>query len=243
MGKNLYIVLAVLTAVTAVSAVGFGFRGYYLLGMPIGEAKVTEYTTYYGGYSIKYDVDMRNGFPLKMGMTNLGVGAVINFVPLFGIEGGLEVHTKYNNKSATVSGTVGYGGYENFLSGRVPEDQIKWKMNNIYAGARFNLPLRGIVRPYANGGFLFVMGKGVALDDGTETDDYVKGTNRGVYFGFGTNIFVSKEFAISIPIKYHMPFTGTYQVYENGYEAFGFKGRLKPPAFFAVGAGVEIHVI
>jgi hypothetical protein len=242
MGKTLYIMLAVLTAVTAASAIGFGFGGCYLLGVPIGEMKVTEYTLQY--YRMPVDVDMRNGLPLKMGMTNFGVGTVVDFVPIFGMESGFEMHMKYDNKAATLSWTETYQGRNNSYSENIIEDQTKWKMNNIYAGSRFNLPLRGIVRPYADGGFLLIMGKGVILlDDGTETDYYIKGTNMGVYFGIGTNIFVSKKLAVNIPIKYNMPFGGTYKAYDQGSEIQGFDGKLKPPAFFTVGAGVEIHVI
>jgi hypothetical protein len=239
MGKTLKFVLAVLITATAASAVDFGFGAYYLLGMPIGEAKVTEYS----GYGITIDVDMRSGLPLKMGMTNFGVGTVVNFVPMFGMEAGFEMHLKYNNKAATLSWTETYQEEWYFGQAIINEDMVKWKMNNIYAGGRFNLPLRGIVRPYADGGFLLIMGKGVALENGTEADDYIKGTNMGVYFGGGANIFVSKKFAISIPIKYNMPFAGTYTIYGSDSEISGIKGKLKPPAYFTVGAGVEIHVI
>ncbi|UCE26456.1 MAG: outer membrane beta-barrel protein [Candidatus Coatesbacteria bacterium] len=242
MGRITLFTVAGLFAATAASAVGFGFGGCYLLGMPIGEAKVTEYTANYGSYRVTVDVDTRNGLPLKMGTINFGVGAVVNFVPLFGIEGGFEMHTKYNNKAATVSGIVSYGGYEEPFYEQVLEDQVKWKMNNIYAGARFNLPFGGSVKPYADGGFLLIFGKGVALDNGAETNDYVKGTNMGVYFGFGTNVFVSKMFAISIPVKFNMPFAGTYKGYGSGYEGPG-EGKLKPPAYFTFGVGTEIFVL
>jgi hypothetical protein len=239
MGKTLLFTLAVLITATAASAVGFGFGAYYLLGMPIGEAKVTEYS----GYGITVDVDMRSGLPLKMGMINFGVGTVVNFVPMFGLEAGFEMHMKYNNKAATLYWTETYQGEWYFGEAIINEDMVKWKMNNIYAGGRFNLPLRGIVRPYADGGFLLIMGKGVALENGTEADDYIKGTNMGVYFGGGTNIFVSKKFAISIPIKYNMPFAGTYKMYEYGFEVQGLEGKLKPPAYFTFGVGAEFFVI
>jgi hypothetical protein len=241
MGKTSLFTSAVLVTATAAAAVGFGFGGCYLLGMPIGEMKVTEYTVQY--YGITVDVDMRDGLPLKMGMTNFGVGTVVNFVPMFGMEAGFEMHMKYNNKAATLSWTETYQGESYSGTESIIEDQTKWKMNNIYAGARFNLPLRGIVRPYADGGFLLIMGKGVVLDDGTETDDYIKGTNMGVYFGIGTNIFVTRKFAVNIPVKYNMPFAGTYKIYEYGFEAGGIEGKVKPPAYFTVGAGVEIHVM
>jgi hypothetical protein len=239
MVKTSLFVLAVLITATAASGVGLGFGVYNLLGLPIGEAKVTEYTI----YGITTDVDMRSGLPLKMGTTNFGVGTIVNFGPIFGMEGGFEMHMKYNNKAATVSGTVNYDDYEGSFYDRVVEDQVKWKMNNIYAGARFNLPFRGSVKAYAAGGFLLIMGKGATLEDGTETGDYIKGTNIGVYFGVGTNIFVLKKFAISIPIKYNMPFAGTYTIYASDIEISGIKGKLKPPAYFTFGVGAEFFVI
>jgi hypothetical protein len=235
--------LAVMVTATAASAVGFGFGANYLLGIPIGEAKVTEYTGSFEGYSATVNVDMRDGLPLKMGMTNFGVGTVVNFVPMFGMEAGFEMHLKYNNKAATLSWTEEYQGDEYSGTESVYEDMAKWKMNNIYAGARFNLPFRGFVKAYADGGFLLIMGKCIALADGEETDDYIKGTNMGVYFGVGTNIFLSRNFAVNIPIKYNMPFAGTYKLYVYGSEVEGFEGKLKPPSYFTVGAGVEIHVM
>jgi hypothetical protein len=198
---TLFAVAGLLAATTA-SAVGFGFGGQYLLGMPVGEAKVTELSS----FGISVPVDMSSGLPLKVGMTNFGVGTVVNFVPMFGMEAGFEMQ------------------------------------NNIYAGGRLNLPFRGFVKAYADGGFLLVMGKGIALVDGEETNDYVKGTNMGVYFGFGTNVFVSKMFAISIPVKFNMPFAGTYKMYGSGYEGPG-EGKLKPPAYFTFGVGAEFFVI
>lgn len=240
MKRTAIFTIAVIVTATGASAVGFGIGAHYLLGVPISEAKVTEVTSW-GSYT--GDVNTRNGLPLKTGFTNFGVGAVVNFVPVFGVEGGFEMHMKYNNKAATVSGTVRYGDYEEPFYYRASEDEVKWKMNDIYAGGRFNLPFRGFVKAYADGGFLLVMGKGIILVDGEETDDYIKGTNMGVYFGVGTNIFLSRKFAISIPIKYNMPFAGTYKMYEDGWEILDYEGKLKPPSYFTVGAGVEIHVI
>lgn len=239
MGKISLFALGVLITATAASAVGFGFGAYYLLGMPIGEAKVTEVTGYYG----TVNVDMRDGLPLKMGITNFGVGAIVNFVPMFGLEAGFEMHMKYNNKAATLYWTEEYNGERYSDTEYVYEDMIKWKMNNIYAGGRFNLPFRGFVKAYTDGGFLLIMGKGIALVDGYDTDDYIKGINMGVYFGAGANIFVSKKFAISIPIKYNMPFAGTYKMYDYGIKVPGVEGKLKPPAYFTFGVGAEFFVI
>jgi hypothetical protein len=240
MNRTTLFTVAGLFAAATASAVGLGIDVHYLLGVPVGEAKVTE-ATYWGSYTA--DVDTKNGLPLKTGFTNFGVGAVVGVVPTFGLEGGFEMYLKYNNKEAVVLGTIKYGDYGDYFSDIVDEDQVKWKMNNLYAGARFNLPFRGFVKAYADGGFLLIMGKGIALVDGEETDDYVKGTNMGVYFGVGTNIFFSRKFAINLPVKYNMPFAGTYKVYENGGENPNYEGKLKPPGYFTIGFGTELSLI
>ncbi len=180
--RNVTLAVSALLAIAAASyGVGLGLGGYHLVGMPVGDLTVSELTV----QGIKLDVDMENGIPFKMGLANFGVGAILNVVPVFGIEGGFEMHTGYKNKEAAV-------GYE--IMGETnewtePEDNTTWKMMNLYVGGRANIPTGTLVEPFGGGGLIISINKFEPEDEwlGNKlvSDQYIQATNTGVYFGGG----------------------------------------------------------
>jgi len=226
------ITLAV-TAAAALAAgsygVGLGVGGYYLVGMPMGELTLSGLS--YMGETISIDMD--SGIPFKLGPANFGFGAVVEFTPMFGVEGGFEMHTGYKNKEAEVSGNI-MGEPFRWTE---PEDNVTWTMTNIYLGGRVTFPTGTLAEPFGGGGLLLLSSNKF---DYEEDNAYFKATAMGAYFGGGVNLFVTPKVAVTVPLKYNLVFESDYTYYENG-TRYEFTETWKPPAYLTVGGGVTFY--
>jgi hypothetical protein len=247
-------VTSTVTALLIISASSYGVRagfgGYYLIGIPMGEAAETGSTVTIKGDSLTITTDMTDGYPFKVGAANFGVGGVVYFVPMFGAEGGLEMHTGYKNKEATIKGTSTIKGEKFTFEYREKEDNVTWKMNNIYAGARFTYPTATGVNPVGCGGLLISMSKIEYAEEfwgnPFEGDISASATHSGVYFGGGLNYFFTEHVALTALLKYNILFEGTYD-YEGYDEYVGLPGvtreeKWKPSPYVTTGFGVEYYI-
>lgn len=234
MRKITFAILAVAALAADSYGVGLGFGGYYLLGMPTGELTASEFA--YLGQRVPIDMD--SGIPFKLGPANFGLGAVVNFTPRFGVEGGLEMHTGYKNKEAEVSGNV-MGEPFRWTE---PEDNITWTMTNIYLGARVTFPTGTLAEPFGGGGLLLLSNNKFEPESGYgEGEISFESTAMGAYFGGGVNLFVTRKVAITVPVKYALIFGSSYTYYADGTEIAGYSENWTPPAYLAVGGGVTFY--
>jgi opacity protein-like surface antigen len=232
-------VTTLLITAAAAYGVGLGLGAYYLIGMPMGDLTVSELTI----QGTNLDVDMESGIPFKMGPANFGVGAVLNVIPMFGIEGGFEIHTGYKNKEADVRYEL-FGLTNEWTE---PEDNTTWTMMNLYVGGRANIPTGTLVEPFGGGGLILSVNKfepeNEWLGNELEFKQYIQATNIGVYFGGGVNFFVTRKVAITVPIKYNMLFSGDYTYYVRDTKMGGYSEKWQPPAYLTFGGGVTVYPI
>jgi opacity protein-like surface antigen len=216
----------------------------------MGESTITEGTATSMGESVPATFDMTDGYPFKMGPANFGVGAVVYFVPMFGAEGGYEMHTGYKNKEATIKGTQTSPGETNTFDWLEKEDNVTWKMNNFYAGARFTYPTAPGINPVGCGGLLISMSKleyaEEFIGDPLTGDLSASGTHLGVYFGGGLNYFVTGNVAITALFKYNMLFEGNYTY--DGLDSItqehvdALEEKWKPTPYLTTAFGVEYYL-
>lgn len=237
--QRFFVIVGIAALPLAAYGAGLGFGGYYLMGMPMGDLTVSEAT-----YNVTVPVEMEGGIPFKMGPANFGVGAVFNVIPMFGVEGGFEIHTGYKNKEADVAVLVEGFRYE----WNEPEDNTTWTMKNIYVGGRANFPTGSLVEPFGGGGFILSISKLEPESEwnGEEFEEWVdlslRATNMGLYFGGGVNLFVTPKVAVTVPVKYNMLFATNYKYYfQDRYE--GYSEKWKPPAYLTIGGGVTFYPI
>ena len=150
MHKVCLTVTAILIMAAGAYGTAGGFGIYYFLGIPISEAKITESTL----SSLTAEIDMTDGYPLKMSPVNFMIGGIVYFIPSFGVECGFDIHTAYKNKETTIKGTITTAGETEFFELRQREDAITWKMNNFYAGARYTYPTSAGINPVGCGGLI-----------------------------------------------------------------------------------------
>ncbi|MCP4229331.1 MAG: hypothetical protein GY771_04180, partial [bacterium] len=177
-------------------------------------------------------------------------------------EFGFEYHLGYENDSGTVAGTVTYdyegdSGSEPWFGGitSAEEGLVKLSIMAVTAGARFNFPVPGALKPYAGGGFLYaISSKMEAVDVEYRVvieDSYIKGTNMGAYFGGGVNWFVTPAIALNIPVKYRLFFEGKYDAYDRDGNKYDYvnpdsgnlvalDAKLKPAGILTFGLGIEV---
>ena len=217
-----------------------GIGGYYLIGTPRGELTASELV----GSGITLDIEMEDGIPFKTGPANFGAGIVFNIIRYLGVEGVIEVHTGYKNKESYVQGTWDIPPGEFYW--REAENNITWSMTNFYFGARANIPTGTLFEPFGGGGLLISMNSlnpdGRWRDRWLAYDRDVRATNMGLYFGGGANFFVTRKIAITVPFKYNVVFSGTYDF--GATELFpAHTEKWNPPAYVTVGGGVTFYPI
>ena len=246
MRKVTLTVTAILIIAASSYGVRAGFGGYYLLGIPMGEATITEATATFMGESLTATIDMTDGYPFKMGPANFGVGGVVYFIPMLGAEGGFEMHTGYKNKEATIKGMYTVGGETFPVQYREKEDNVTWKMNNVYAGARFTYPTATGINPVGCGGLLISMSKIEYAEEFEgepfEGDLSASGTHLGVYLGGGVDYFVTRNVAITAVLKYNALFEGTYD-YEGYFVGpeVNYEEKWKPSPYLTTAFGVGYY--
>jgi hypothetical protein len=246
---TLAVTVCLIIAANAFAVTG-GFGGYYFLGVPMGDAKITGSTVSIMGLSASADYDMTDGYPFKMGPANFAMGGIVYFVPMFAVEGGFEMHTGYKNKEATIKGTYTYEGETGPFEYDEKEDNLTWKMNNIYAGARYTYPTAAGIIPIGCAGLLISMSKIEYADefwgDPLEKDLIASAMHTGLYFGGGMNFFVTSHVGITALFKYNVLFEGTYD--HEGYDDYvGIPGieleeKWKPSPYVTTAFGIEYSI-
>ncbi len=240
-------VLAVL-GLAAASAYGIGpigVGGYYILGMPMGESTITEATETDGGVSLTETIDMTDGYSWKMGPANFGLGGIVYFIPMLAAEGGFEMHTGYKNKAGTIKGTATIEGETLPFDWLEKEDNVTWKMMNIYFGPRFAYPVNPSIKILGRGGFIYSVSSKLEYDtefvEEAMTGVSAKGTHLGAYFGGGMNYFVTPSVAITGMGTYNMLFEGTYEYSGLPAEDGDLEETWKPSPYVTVAAGAEFY--
>lgn len=243
--------LAVLgLAAAAAYGIGpIGVGGYYILGMPMGESTITEFTMSEGGESLTATIDMTDGYSWKMGPANFGLGGVVYFIPMLAAEAGFEMHTGYKNKESTIKGTLTIIGETFPFEWVEKEDNITWKMMNIYFGPRFAYPVNPSIRILGRGGLIYSLSSKLEYDV-YENDIFeeepipgvsAKGTHLGAYFGGGMNYFVTPSIAITGLGTYNMLFEGTYEYSGLPADTLSYEEKWKPAPYVTVAAGAEFY--
>jgi len=216
-------------------AFSISFGGGYSCGLPLGDLKWTEITV----MGETATIDMTDGLPLKFGPANFGFIGIFKFTGLLSVEAGMDMHFGYKNKSATVRGTVSYEGESAPYELVFQANEAKWKMMTINAGTRLTIPIGGF-QPYFNGGFSLSFAKFSEI--GEYANQEYKGTHPGIYAGGGLIIFITRNFAINIPVKFSMLFAGKHSFYYEGHKEEGFGIKYKPPMFITFGVGTEVYL-
>ncbi len=235
MKKVIYITLFCALVFSAqVYAFSVGFGGGYFLGLPVTEMKITG-ETYYG---FNFKVNMTDGYPFKLGPTNVSFIGILNFTSIVGVEAGMDNHFGYKNKAATIKGSRESTG-EPFEYDINEDTFMKFKMYALKVGSRFTFPVGGFFKPYANGGLLVAFAK---IENPQVEGEYYKGNHLGVYAGGGINLFVTKNIAINVPVSFNTFFAGKHSYYYEGTKVGGYGIKFKPPSFITFGAGTEIYL-
>lgn len=247
--RKLTVLLALGLAAASAYGIGpIGVGGYHILGLPMGESTITEATESEGGLSITDTIDMTDGYSWKMGLVNFGFGGVVYFIPMLAAEGGFEMHTGYKNKEATIKGTATEDGETDPFEYVEKEDNVTWKMMNIYFGPRFAYAVKDNFWILGRGGFLYSLSSKLEYDAEFQgekmTGVSAKGTHLGAYFGGGLNYFVTPKVAITGLYTYNMLFEGTYEY--SGLPAdwdqeVDLEEKWKPAPYVTVGTGVEFY--
>jgi hypothetical protein len=241
------VAIAALFAVGTAYGIGpIGVGGYHILGLPMGESTITEATMTDEGQSFTATVNMTDGYSWKMGLVNFGFGGVVYFIPMLAAEGGFEMHTGYKNKAGTIKGTATEEGETDPFEWVEKEDNVTWKMMNIYFGPRFAYPLNPSFRILGRGGFLYSLSSKLEYDtefiEEKMTGVSAKGTHLGAYFGGGLNYFVTPAVAITGMYTYNMLFEGTYTYSGvSGDLPEDLEEKWKPAPYVTVATGVEFY--
>lgn len=234
-----------LAAAAAYGVGPIGIGGYYILGMPMGESTITEATVTEGGQSLTFTFDMTDGYSWKMGPANFGLGGIVYFIPMLAAEGGFEMHTGYKNKGSTIKGTATAEGMTLPIDYVEKEDNVTWKMMNIYFGPRFAYPVNPSIRILGRGGFIYSVSSKLEYDtefmEEKMTGVSAKGTHLGAYFGGGLNYFVTPSVAITGMGTYNMLFEGTYDYSGLPAEDGDLEEKWKPAPYVTVAAGAEFY--
>jgi len=211
----------------------------------MGESTITEATETDEEGSLTMTLDMTDGFSWKMGLVNFGFGGAVYFIPMLAAEGGFEMHTGYKNKEATIKGTATIEGETLPFEWAEKEDNLTWKMMNIYFGPRFAYPVNPSIWILGRGGFLYSLSSKIEYDAEVQgeamTGVSAKGTHLGAYFGGGLNYFVTPKVAITGLYSYNMLFEGTYDYSGLPAEYGDVEEKWKPAPYVTVGTGVEFY--
>lgn len=235
-----------------------GVGGYHIVGIPMGESTFEATKTLsIMGTSLPLTYDITSGYSWKMNPANFGLGSTIYFVPWFAADGGFEMHTGYKNKAATVGGTLTVTGMTGPVSWAEDEDNVTWKMMNIYFGPRFAYAVNPSFRILGRAGLLYSLSSkleyaGKFEGEALTEDLSAKGSHLGTYFGGGLNYFViPSTFAITGLYTYNKLFEGTY-TYEPlnviptgvpipGITVSAYEAKWKPAAYVTLATGVEYY--
>ncbi len=221
----------------------WGIGVYHILGIPMGESTITETDYTFQGQTYTATVDMTDGYPFKMSAVNFGLGGIVYFTGMFAAEVGFEMHTGYKNKEARIRATYTFDGMTDHFGWLEEEDNVTWKMMNIYVGPRYAYKLRPDFWILGRGGLLYSLRSEIEYDKKWRTLDIIgvseKGTHLGVYGGGGFNwFFMPHKFAVTGLYTYNKLFEGTY-TYAG--LPVNFDEKWKPASYVTVGTGVEYY--
>jgi hypothetical protein len=237
-------VIAALVMAGAAYGIGpIGIGGYHILGIPIGESTITEATASLPGGSVTMTYDMTDGYSWKIGPANFGFGTIVYvWGNHLAAEGGFELHTGYKSKKATIKGTLTALGITGPFQWPVDEDNVTWKMMNIYSGTRYAYQATPGFWILGRGGLVYSLNSKLEYDTkwhGVPTTGVsTKGTHLGVYFGSGLNWFVTPKIAVTGLYTYNMLFEGTYDY--SGLPG-DYEEKWKPAPYVTLAHGVEFY--